>query len=152
VSIPVDAATVAAMSDAELSEAVAREVFGAEIREWPVRPIEPAKPFACYMGAPSGCLFLWRLEDPCFLPFTPALAASYDAVLERMRQRWSAASVLHAQRPRWILEELHDGKWNVGAVRVGWAGVIASALGRAVFECALLAVREMSTRDAEPAR
>lgn len=160
---------VSQRSDAVLSEAVAREVFGAHVfaswnavnraddrwedRGWPwaVRDRAAIKddadaPVRLYALYPIGGL---RLDGYLFRPDDPA---SCLAVLEHMRQRWAEIAKAGCDDSELRFWEIasDDGGWSV-SVRDYDDRIIAQSfhddaspsLGRQIFECALLASQEM---------
>lgn len=144
---PLTPEAVASLTDAELSEAVARAVFGAtERRSLLDVPENPAS----WFYAPNkmgGMLFLVSPGDEsrCWR-ILPIDEDALCLVLEHMRQRWAGRGWM------WEIGEEATGEDNdiivwCAAVRSreGWQIAIADSphLGRATLECALLAAQEM---------
>jgi hypothetical protein len=133
---------VSRMSDAELSEAVGREAFGAVVVDgWPTElPSVPT--LARFI---EGHAVLLRNGLP-LLHLGPDVPTAVLTVLERMRRRWLDARSLWTWE---LMDEGEEARTWVALVRSpeGWqiAATEHASLGRAVFEAALLASQEMET-------
>ncbi len=145
---PLTPEAVASLTDAELSEAVARVVLGAvdgmaysEDNDGE----EPEYPFYDRDGEGNVLLYSDDWEDyrtfNCHPPFVCDDPRAVCLVLEHMRQRWAAKG----ERYWWNVSGDEDG-WTV-SVRKGLCDYVASdtgvSLGRLVFAAGLLAAQEM---------
>lgn len=161
---PLTPEAVASLTDAELSEAVARVVFGAEWYGdgWPHyhgdyphaearrcgcgKVWKSVTPFAKLSETRSGTVLLYTAESGLPLAVTPHSPQAYSAVLEHMRQRWAG------RMWKWEIGEEETGEEDgvlvwcaVVRSREGWQVALAESpsFGRATFECALIAAQEM---------
>ena len=146
-SAPLTPEQVSSMSDVELSEAVAREVFGATIH-----PAYPAGAAGTFVFRPSGGRGPLALVQPghSWVYFGVEYPAAVDRVLETMRRRWKDEAPDSIRQLDWYIAGFGE-YWAVGRHHCGASGEVFplhdgtlarnTSLGRAVFECALLSVQ-----------
>lgn len=150
---PLAPEAVASLTDAELSEAVARVVLGAldgQAYSEENDGEEPEYPFYDKDGEGNVLLYSDEWEDyrtfNCHPPFTFADPRAVSLVLEHMRQRWAG------RMWKWEIGEEETGEEDgvlvwcaVVRSREGWQVALAESpsFGRATFECALIAAQEM---------
>jgi hypothetical protein len=149
---PLTPEAVASLTDAELSEAVARVVLGAvdglaysEENDGE----EPEYPFYDKDGEGNVLLYSDEWEDyrtfNSHPPFSFDDPRAVDLVLEHMRQRWAGGGPLQACW-RWKMEASATGKWYVYVLdhqRNFVADFVDKSMGRAILSTALLAAQEM---------
>lgn len=144
---PLTPEAVASLTDAELSEAVARVVFQAENLEHYGESEHPDLPF---YDAVAGEVVLYTKED-LVVVLDPEWTDATFFVLEHMRQRWAERydTGEDGYVPYWSITGESD-RWSVAAMIDGkdflerlLGCAIGPSLGRCVFAAAVLAAQEM---------
>lgn len=138
---------VAALSDAELSEHVARVVFGAK----PIAERKHTLKVGEYRKRPYGVIMRTAIAGAEILE--PGNAASFALVMEHMRQRWRTEPRIAGRLRRWQVEDNGDGTWSARVIS-GFGVILrehfasSPTFGNAIFQCAILSAQEMGDGEA----